>query len=231
MRKSSIFSLIEQHNHLLSGHDIALLSYIDTIAPSDESQRNHFFTEILNGAYVFIPDNGDSYHSFRQLETELINRDYSSSHVSIDTQYAVRSQVLGECLFGTREMDSNKGSWIQLEAYHTSLTHLPAHLYTYAVYVVTGENSGPMGNSSFTESKPLVVPPPQIEAMQNDIGELSICSLDPEATPITLGEVFTDLHVISSMETTLANEMLHPAILTVLPELTTITTMQVECLA
>lgn len=227
MRKSSIFTLIEQHVHLLGGHDIALLSYIDTIAPSDESQRNHFFTELLNGAYVFIPDNGDSYHSFKQLETDLINRDNSSSHASIDTQYAVRSQVLGECLFGTREMDSQKGSWIQLEAYHTSLTHLPAHLYTYAVYVITGDNSGPMGKSKFTEHKPLVVPLPMNEAGQNDIDDLLMCSLE-DTPPITQSEIFTDVNGPFANEIMVINELIPPTPAAALPEISSMLTMQIE---
>lgn len=230
MRKLSIFTLVEQHAHLLSGHDIALLSYMESIAPHDEAQRSHFFTELLNGAYVFIPDNGESYLSFSKLETELINRDYSSSHASIDTQYAVRSQVLGECLFGTREIDSQKGSWIQLEAYHTSLTHLPAHLYTYAVYVMTGDNSGPMGNSSFTEHKPLVVSSPMFEAIQNDMGDLMMCSLEPESVPITQSEVFTDLDALSS-ENTIAYETIQPTPAAVLPEISILLTTQVESLA
>lgn len=193
MRKSSIYLFLEHHCQLTATHlslqDNALLSYIDTIAPSEETQRNQFFKEFLNGAYVFIPDEGVSYQALQQIEqSNLINRDRSSSHDSIDTQYAFRSNILGECLFGTREMDSEKGSWLQLEAYHTNYTQMPAHLITYAWYVITGENSGPMGTSAFTEEKPyvLVPPTPEVQSLHTqDNGSINlsdiVCAFHPEA--------------------------------------------------
>ncbi len=189
MRKSSIYLFLEQHCQLTATHltqqDNTLLSYIDTIAPLEETQRYQFFNEFLSGAYVFISDAGASYQAFQQIEqSNLINRDRTSSHKSIDTQYAFRSDILGECLFGTREIDTEKGSWIQLEAYHTNYTQMPAHLMTYAWYVITGENSGPMGTSAFTEAKPFVLIPPTQEVQSLNMEDL---------TSIQFADVFGDL--------------------------------------
>lgn len=193
MRKPSIYLFLEHHCQLtatyLSLQDNALLSYIDTIAPHEETQRSQFFKEFLNGAYVFIPDEGASYQVLQQIEqSNLINRDRSSSHDSIDTQYAFRSDILGECLFGTREIDSAKGSWLQLEAYHTNYTQMPAHLMTYAWYVITGENSGPMGTSAFTEAKPYILVPPAPEVHSHNLENIEsiqftdiICGFHSEA--------------------------------------------------
>lgn len=194
MKRTSIFCFLEQHVQLNASHfserDVALLSYIDAIAPVEESERTHFFKEFVHGAYVFIPDTGHSYQAFAKIEqNEIINRDNSSSHASIDTQYAFRSDVLGECLFGTREIDSQKGSWIQLEAYHTSLMQMPAHLYTYAVYVVTGQNSGPMGTSPFTETKPYVLKTQVDPFVQTEVFDMQMCPEIPKDQPIPLSDV------------------------------------------
>lgn len=190
MKKSSIYLFLEQQCQLTATHlslqDNALLSYIDTIAPSEEIERNLFFKEFLNGAYVFIPDQGASYQTFQQIEqTNLINRDRSSSHESLDTQYAFRSNILGECLFGTRELESEKGSWIQLEAYHTNYSQMPAHLITYAWYVIMGENSGPMGTSMYTEATPYILTSPTASEIQSFSME--------EAEPILFSDIFGDL--------------------------------------
>ncbi len=197
MKRSSIYLFLEQQCQLtathLSGQDNALLSYIDTIAPSEEIERHLFFREFLNGAYVFIPDDGASYQTFQQIEqANLINRDRTSSHESIDTQYAFRSNILGECLFGTREIDSEKGSWIQLEAYHTNYTQIPAHLITYAWYVIMGENSGPMGTSPYTEATPYILTSPPAPEIQSFSME--------EAEPILFSDIFGDLQQDAPIE-------------------------------
>jgi hypothetical protein len=232
MKKSSIFCFLEQHVQLNASHfaerDVALLSYIDTIAPVEEAQRTQFFKEFVNGAYVFIPDAGNSYQAFANIEqNELINRNSSSSHHSIDTQFAFRSDVLGECLFGTREMGSQKGSWIQLEAYHTTLTQMPAHLYTYAVYIVTGENSGPMGTSSFTEAKPYILQTTIDPLVQTETFDMQMCPLVAKSEPITLSEVFQDNN--SSPNAVLLNEAIVP--MQVMPDLLTPMVLTTEILA
>ncbi len=205
MKKQSIYSFIEQyapqHSIKLAEHDLALLTHIDKLAPKDEALRAQFFKEFLNGAYVFIPDDGESYDVFSNFEqVQLINRDYSSSHDSNDTQYAFRSNVLGECLFGTREIDSQNGTWIQLEAYHTSLGHLPAHLYTYAVYVVTGENSGPLGTSSFTENKPFVLQNVTDTLFDLEADMIGMCLPDFNSEPIALNEVISQMTDVAGVD-------------------------------
>lgn len=205
MKKQSIYSFIEQyapqHSIKLAEHDLALLTHIDKLAPKEESLRAQFFKEFLNGAYVFIPDDGESYDVFSNFEqVQLINRDYSSSHDSNDTQYAFRSNVLGECLFGTREIDSQNGTWIQLEAYHTSLGHLPAHLYTYAVYVVTGENSGPLGTSTFTEKKPFVLQNSSDTLFDLEADMIGVCLPDINGEPIAFNEVISQKTDVTEMD-------------------------------
>ncbi len=226
MKKLSIYSFIEQyapqHSMALAGQDFTLLTHIDSLAPTDETLRIEFFKEFLNGAYVFIPDNGESYDVFSNIEqAQLINRNYSSSHDSIDTQYAFRSKVLGECLFGTRELDSQKGTWIQLEAYHTSLTHLPAHLYTYAVYVVTGENSGPMGKSSFTEKMPYIVQNATDCLFEIETDLLNICLLDPKEAINNVATIALDDVLFQNSEKDLSQvqeSLFIPVILPAIPE-------------
>ncbi len=219
MKRSSIFCFLEQHVQLSASYfaekDIALLSHIDAIAPLEEKERTHFFKEFVNGAYVFIPDTGHSYQAFAKIEqNELINRHGSSSHHSIETQFAFRSDVLGECLFGTREIDAQKGSWIQLEAYHTTLMQMPAHLYTYAVYVVMGENSGPMGTSSFTEAKPYILQTTIDPFVQTEVFDMQMCPPVAKSEPVSLSDVFQDTN--ASSHPTLVNEAIIP--MQVLPE-------------
>lgn len=238
MKRLSIYSFIEQYapqySAHLAEHDYALLTHIETLAPKNETLRTEFFKEFLNGAYVFIPDDGESYDVFSSIEeVELINRNHSSSHDSIDTQYAFRSHVLGECLFGTRELDSQKGTWIQLEAYHTSLTHLPAHLYTYAVYVVTGENSGPMGKSSFTEKTPYMLDNTADCMLGIESELLNICLLEfnepvHSGVPITLSEVLTETPEIDLMPT--QQLLSNPTILPTMTETTMQSVLMPECL-
>jgi len=213
MKKSSIFCFLEHHEQLnasdFSQQDLALLSYIDSIAPNEELQRTQFFKQFVNGAYVFIPDNGNSYQAFLQIEqNELINRNRSSSHHSLDTQYAFRSEVLGECLFGTREIIAEKGSWIQLEAFHTSLMQMPAHLYTYAVYVVTGENSGPMGTSPFTEAKPYVLQTTVDQFVETEVFGTQMCPENSKSESIALSDVFFE--TVSPSQTSLINAAIIP---------------------
>lgn len=232
MKKSSIFCFLEQHVQLSASHfaqrDVALLSYIDAIAPLEDTQRTQFFKEFVSGAYVFIPDNGNSYQTFAQIEqNELINRNGSSSHHSIDNQFAFRSDVLGECLFGTREIDSQKGSWIQLEAYHTTLNQIPAHLYTYAWYVVMGENSGPMGTSTFTEAKPYVLDTTADQVVQTEIFDMQMCPPIATSEPIALSDVFQDMN--STPTPTLVNEAIMP--MQLLPESVTTIVVTAESLA
>ncbi|MCS5711269.1 hypothetical protein [Candidatus Berkiella aquae] len=200
MKKPSIYIFLEQFYQLtatcLSTQDAALLSYIDSIAPNNEVARHQFFKEFLNGAYVFIPDKGQSYDTFSNLaQDHLINRDNSSSHASLDTQYAFRSNVLGECLFGTHEINSQKGSWIQLEAYHTNYAQLPAHMMTYAWYVMTGENSGPMGTSAFTEAKPLILTHLLEVEIPVELNLQPICTVEP----LVISDILFDSDSLSPM--------------------------------
>lgn len=113
--------------------------------------------EFYKGAYIFMADGGHAYEQWTHSSLTLTDRDGWSSHFSIDPQHSYNSTLFGEMLFGTCELNGEKGTWLQLEAYSTDWNYLPMHLYTYAYHKITGENVGPYGTSSFTEKNPLVL--------------------------------------------------------------------------
>jgi hypothetical protein len=153
-----IQSYLQSSSYQLNHFEEKFFGYVDQISPTESIQNDNFHKQVLGGGYVFIADNGQSYDLMMNYGNDsLINRDNSSSHHSIDTQYAVRGYYIGECLFGTKEIDGQKGSWFQLEAYTTELWQLPAHLVSYIGYFISGYNCGPYGYSPHTESSPYIL--------------------------------------------------------------------------
>jgi hypothetical protein len=116
-----------------------------------------FADEFYSGGYIFIKDNGKAYDHWMQLGDNLTLREGWSSHKSLDPQHSYNSPLVGEMLFGTTELNGEKGSWVQLEAYSTNLTEWPHHMLTFGIHVITGQNVGPFGTSDYTEKKPLII--------------------------------------------------------------------------
>lgn len=122
--------------------------------------------EVLNGAYLLIPDGGALYTKWKdKLSTA---RERSSSHHSTVPQLAVAGTFIGEGLFGQgfKELDAGKilkYSWVQLEAYPTFWKTVLPHMYSYVKYLMTGRNQGPYGSSLKTEHNPLHLPVQQDE--------------------------------------------------------------------
>ncbi|MBN9286906.1 MAG: hypothetical protein BGO43_04875 [Gammaproteobacteria bacterium 39-13] len=159
---SPIFIFIHEYLRLpiyqITKFEFEVLVYIDSIAPAETAQRDYFYKEFFSGAYVFIPDNGQAYQAFAASDpNSLTNRDYSSSHYSLNTQYSSQGSLVGECLFGTTTLDGHAGTWVQLEAYSSNLLQVPAHLASYISYIFTGYNHGPHGYSEYTEKSPLIL--------------------------------------------------------------------------
>lgn len=159
----SQLKLYIQENLHISSSQIAesehnLLLCLESLEPNEPMQSEHFYDSIFGGAYLFIPDGGQTYQNLIQSNAVYLNsRDLSSSHDSLDPQYSFMGNVVGECLIGTREIEGEKGSWIQLEGYPVNFLQNPAHMASFVVYVVTGLNTGPHGTSAYTEASPLVV--------------------------------------------------------------------------
>ncbi len=162
---SDIFTFAQQEYNIdtdkLSSLESGLFSIFNALAPIDSAVCDAFYQQLFCGAYIFIPDEGQTYQTLVETNGDnLKNRDSSSSHASIDSQYSFYGNSTGECLFGTHTIDGKKGTWLQLEKYSTDLIHLPGHMGTYIVYLVTGENTGPYGNSTYTESNPFILTEP-----------------------------------------------------------------------
>ncbi len=159
---SPIYTYVQQYLRLspnqLTPLEHQFLIHIEAIAPIDAAQRDYFYHELFHGAYVFIPDDGATYQLLTSYDQyNLVSRNYSSSHYSLEPQYGFRGYLVGECLFGTKIIDDEKGSWIQLEAYSTDLLSTPGHLFSYLNYLFTGYNQGPHGSSIHTECNPILI--------------------------------------------------------------------------
>jgi hypothetical protein len=117
----------------------------------------------------------------------------------MEPQYGFRGSLVGECLFGTKIIDDEKGSWIQLEAYGTDLLSTPGHLISYINYLFTGYNQGPHGSSIHTECNPILLNlddplKPSISQFMMSINIVEHETINPDhATPITISDVFIDI--------------------------------------
>lgn len=201
---SPIYNYVQQYlrlpPHQLTQLEHQFLIHIETIAPVDPVQRDYFYNELFHGAYIFIPDDGATYQLLTSYDqNNLISRNYSSSHYSMEPQYGFRGSLVGECLFGTKIIDDEKGSWIQLEAYGTDLLSTPGHLISYINYLFTGYNQGPHGSSIHTECNPILLNlddplKPSISQFMMSINIVEHETINPDhVTPITISDVFIDI--------------------------------------
>lgn len=201
---SPIYNYVQQYlrlsPHQLTQLEHQFLIHIESIAPIDPQQRNYFYNELFHGAYVFIPDDGATYQLLTSYDqNNLISRNYYSSHYSMEPQYGFRGSLVGECLFGTKIIDDEKGSWIQLEAYSTDLLSTPGHLISYINYLFTGYNQGPYGSSIHTECNPILLnlddplkPSISLPMMTINIVEHE-ATISDHMTPITMSDAFTNI--------------------------------------
>lgn len=150
--------------HKISEEEHQLARYLkDKLDLSSSGMDEHqLLSEIFRGGYVMIDDGGKTYE---ELCKNLKNKHARlSSHESNGvTQYAIRGPIVKECLFSTKEIiqpdgSTKKVSWFQLERYPAKLIYHIPHLYTWALYKLTGQNQGPYGESSHREgSNPIVL--------------------------------------------------------------------------
>ncbi|MBI2790689.1 MAG: hypothetical protein HYX61_01920 [Gammaproteobacteria bacterium] len=201
---SPIYNYVQQYlrlsPHQLTQLEHQFLIHIETIAPIDPLERNYFYSELFHGAFVFIPDNGATYQLLTSYDqNNLVSRNYSSSHYSMEPQYGFRGSLVGECLFGTKIIDDEKGSWIQLEAYSTDLFNAPGHLISYINYLFTGYNQGPYGSSIHTECNPILLnlDDPSKPSISQPMVAINIVehetTISDHVTPITMSDVFIDI--------------------------------------
>lgn len=113
--------------------------------------------EFLKGGHLVIQDNGEFYKKFTEECQKLTNRSNKSSHKSDAPQYSLEGPFVKECLFGTRTVDGQTCTWIQLERHTTKPRDLFGHMSDYFKYVVSKMNQGPYGCSPYTEAKPLFI--------------------------------------------------------------------------
>jgi hypothetical protein len=123
--------------------------------------NNHHLEEALKGAHIKFDDDGSLYdYLVREHRKEI--RERSSSHSSCEKQYSFSGFVVKEVLFGVhQEAESGKKmTWVQFEKNNTKTwVNFILHMFDYVAYKLTGNNIGPYGSSSHTDSNPLVIKP------------------------------------------------------------------------
>lgn len=110
--------------------------------------------EILKGAHVRVPDDGDLYEQLRKNPKAIPRR---SSHPSVGQQYAIRGNFLSEHLFGQVDVEQQRYSWFQLENHPMSFGHAIRHMLDYLKYKATGKQQGPHGSSIHTDKNPIIL--------------------------------------------------------------------------
>lgn len=147
---------------LANPHDI-IHDDIEALFTEDEK------THLLQGAHFILQDQGLYYLKWRGLGRP---RRFGSSHGAATEAFSVYSETLRECLFATRKYNNELCTWVQLERYSHSPTHIIPHGLCFLHYKWTGENIGPQGTSPHTESNPLIIPKKRIqpEVVLNRIG-------------------------------------------------------------
>jgi len=115
------------------------------VAGSVRRLSNYEITEIKNGAYVFIEDNGDLYNKYAN---EGVQRFYCEHNSNLSmTPYNRR---VGNVLIGTRQ----NGSWFQWE---NSKCFSLGHFFDWLLFVFTKKNQGPFGNTNRTEKHAIFI--------------------------------------------------------------------------
>jgi len=122
---------------------------------------HNFLEEALKGAHIRFDDDGSLYDYLAREHTKEI-RERRSSHSSCEKQYSFSGFVVKEVLFGVHEEaeSGKKMTWVQFEKNNTKTwVNFILHMLDYVAYKLTGNNIGPYGSSSHTDSNPLVIKP------------------------------------------------------------------------
>lgn len=141
-----------------SDNEIAIVSFLYNRITLNPPKKQEIFTEILNGGYVLLDDEGSVYEEWLDLDNI---KERPSSHASCDKQYAFYGSVVHEFLFSVREIQDpktgkiKKYTWFQLECYPMKYGYFMRHMFSWILYKVTNKNQGPFGVSAFKESNPL----------------------------------------------------------------------------
>jgi hypothetical protein len=122
----------------------------------DEGEKLRVFTEILQGAYVMIDDDGETYENWKITLREKFERQSSHESSGFD-QFAIRGFVVSEFLFSTKiVVDPDTGlskryTWFQLERHPMKFGYAIRHLWGWVMYKITHKNQGPYGSSIHRE--------------------------------------------------------------------------------
>lgn len=124
-------------------------------------QRDFFLTsmdisEILQGAHVWLDDEGKTYDEW--IEKMESKEERISSHPSSDAQFSVRGPFVKELLFSKITDQNGKiYRWFQLENNPFQYGYFLRYIRDYFLYKLFGRNQGPYGSSVFRDSKPLIL--------------------------------------------------------------------------
>jgi hypothetical protein len=117
--------------------------------------------QVLLGAYIQIDDGGSFYDDW--VEEVQPTKTRHSSHASSNPQYSFQGPLCKECLLSKKWVKDEKGerevTWFQFERYPVERVWLFAHLFSWIVYKITGQNQGPHGSSPHTENNPMLLIP------------------------------------------------------------------------
>lgn len=128
-----------------------LLHYLANNLQFENMDRAEALKEIFNGGYVLIHDEGKTYDLWkRELDNKATRR---STHESSDEQFATRGPLVKEFLFSKKQITQPDGTqqtatWFQLERYPV---HHLGHLLSLAIYMRSGKQQGPCGESHYQE--------------------------------------------------------------------------------
>ncbi len=150
---------IPSYNELVVLEDVVnIINEIPTGSMNKQGKAN-LLAEILQGAHVRINDGGKLYEKWSALGAESRISSHPSKEGS--TQYGINGPWVHEVLFGVLEQDVNGGpsdvTFFQLEnsAFGRGFGDSILHCWDYILYKTTGDNQGPYGGSSHTDSKPI----------------------------------------------------------------------------
>ncbi len=131
----------------------------------DEEEITYILEHLHQGAHIMIPY-ADLYDQL--IEYFDVHPRYSSHYKDEPAQqYALRSKLLTEVLFGTATVNGQEYTWLQAERNPVegifgvlSMSTIRHILLDFVEYRITGENIGPMGRSIHTEhGQPLFIFP------------------------------------------------------------------------
>lgn len=120
------------------------------VAGSVRRLSNYEITEIKNGAYVFIEDNGDLYNKYANEGVQRFYCEHNSNLRVYDIDGVIDNRRVGNVLIGTRQ----NGSWLQWER---SKCFSVGHFFDWVLFVFTKKNQGPFGNTNRTENHAIII--------------------------------------------------------------------------